>query len=338
MVVEGEAESIDSQEIPETKIKLPENLQLSKPVQNSITLDFCDYYFDGELQEKNGYVLNIVERANRLERPVQIHQDYYVEAEYIPEKLYLVCETPEIFEISINGNKIEKNIEGYFVDKSFKKIEISNYMTAGMNTISFDCDFKQSDKFYKDLRRAYKFETEKNKLAYDMEIEAIYLLGDFCVKTDGQWTDLNRNSSRYSGKFVICKPEPTINIKHIEKQGYPFFSGELELEGKIDIVGNNPVLILERKGINVVKIEINGKKKTLLTGYKIPLDQFEAKGKTKVKLTLVNNLRNLLGPHHLKEGETYFANPSSFFKESCVWNFSPEKDWDEDYCFVETSI
>lgn len=338
MIIEDGTRNISADCSPETEISLPQDMNLLKPAENCVTLDFCDYYFDGELQEKNGYVLNIAERANRLERSVKIHQDYHIKVTYIPEELYLVCETPEIFEISINGNKIDKCIRGYFADKSFKKIEISKHMVVGENTISFDCDFKQSDKFYNDLRRAYKFETEKNKLVYDMEIEAIYLLGDFRVKTDGLWTELEKNASRYFGEFEICKPQSQISRTHIERQGYPFFCGKLELEGEINIHGDKPVLVLDKKGFNVVEAEINGIKKTILTGYKIPLNQFGAKGKTKIRLTLINNLRNLLGPHHLKIGESYGVAPSSFFKEPCVWNFHPEKTWDDDYCFTEISI
>jgi len=76
----------------------------------------------------------------------------------------------------------------------------------------------------------------------------------------------------------------------------------------------------------------------MLTNDKISLKEFGADGRVKVRLTLVNNLRNLLGPHHLKEGESLAVGPHSFFKESCVWNQNPEKQWDEDYCFVETGI
>ena len=68
------------------------------------------------------------------------------------------------------------------------------------------------------------------------------------------------------------------------------------------------------------------------------LKEFGVQGKTKVRLTLINNLRNLLGPHHLKEGECLCVGPGSFFKEPCVWNRNPEEAWDEDYCFVEMGI
>ena len=171
-----------------------------------------------------------------------------------------------------------------------------------------------------------------------MEIEAIYLVGDFGVQTDGQWTALERNAFRYHGKFGLTKAPKQVTLKHLEKQGFPFFCGELVLEGVLDIHGENPVLKLHRRGVNAVKVEINGVEKTMLTSDTLPLTQFGVQGKTKVKLTLINNLRNLLGPHHLAVGESYGVGPSSFFKEACVWNTAPEKDWNDDYCFVEMSI
>lgn len=335
----------------ETLLSLEGNFTIAGHLENSLTLDRCDYYFDGELQEKNGYVLNICERANALERPVQIHQDYFVQIDDVPKVLYLVCETPWKFSIQVNGIEINKEPVGYFRDKSFCKIPIGEYVTEGTNRISFDCDFVQSEEFYENRRNSFIFESEKNKLAYDMEIEAIYLVGDFGVRTEGQWTELERNASRYQGDFVLMKAPKEVTLQHLEKQGFPFFSGELSVEGELEISGEYPVLQLDRKGINAVKVEINGVEKLMLTNDKLPLSVFGLQGKNcegcqcealtgkmKVKLTLINNLRNLLGPHHLAVGESYGVGPSSFFKEPCVWNTNPQKDWNDDYCFVEMSV
>lgn len=331
-----EIENIESTEV--TLIHPKDEFRLTKPVCNAMTLDRCDYYFDGELQEKNGYVLNICEKANALERAVKIHQDYHVTVKHIPKRLEMACETPEIFRISINGKRIETNISGYFRDKSFKTIDITEYVSVGENTISFDCDFKQSDEVYENLKKAKVFESEKNKLSYDMEIESIYLLGNFGVKTDGIWEKLDKNAVRYCGGFEIDRQSEKINIKNIEQQGFPFFCGEMELEGKINITGENPVLELDIKGVNAVRVAIGDIEKTMLTDNRLSLSDFGISGKTSVKFTLVNNLRNLLGPHHLKCGESYAVGPSVFYKEPCVWNENPEPDWDDNYCFVETGI
>ncbi|MBP3359310.1 MAG: hypothetical protein J6N52_00525 [Clostridia bacterium] len=338
MIIQDGSENITDENAAATYIRPEGEFEFTEPVMNTLTLDRCDYFFDGELQEKNGYVLNICERANELGRAVKIHQDYHIKINVIPKTLYMVSETPEIFSISVNGTKIEKTVCGYFRDKSFKKIDISSYVKTGENTISFDCDFVQSNEFYENLKKSRVFESEKNKLVYDMEIEAIYLLGEFSVKTDGQWTKLDKNAVRYSGGFELDAPKASVNVKNIEQQGYPFFCGEMCINGEIDITGENPVLELDMKGVNAIRVEIGSIKKTMLTDNRLPLADFGAKGKTPVKLTLINNLRNLLGPHHIKEGESYAVGPHSFFKEPCIWNTTPEEYWDDDYCFVEFGI
>lgn len=319
-----------------TIIRPDGEFKIAKRPENMMTLDMCDYYFDGELQEENGYVLNISERANQLERAVKIHQDYFVTIEDVPEKLYLVVENPENFKIFVNDNEILKVEEGYVIDKNFRKISIEKYLKKGENKISFDCDFRQSDTLYENLKKAKVFEGEKNKLVYDIEIEPIYLLGDFAVKTDGRWKNLPMRAERYFGDFKISAPIERVNLKNIERQGYPFFAGEMVLEGELEIFGENPVLDLEMKGVNAVKVEILGTEKVMLTDNRLPLGDFGVTGTVKVKITLINNLRNLMGPHHLPEGEATWVEPASFFKEPCVW--SPNPKWDDNYCFVEMSI
>lgn len=247
-------------------------------------------------------------------------------------------ETPEKFEIAVNGTPINKTVTGYFRDKSFKTFDISEYIKEGENTISFDCNFAQSETTYKNIRNGFIFESEKNKLSYEMEIEAIYLVGNFSVKTSGDWTKLDKNAVRYSGTFEIDAPKTEISVKNIEQHGFPFFSDELVLDGIIDIPDSNSVLELDIKSINAVRVKIGDIQKVMLTDNRLDLAQFGVTGVTPIQITLINNLRNLLGPHHLKCGETYWTAPTSFFKEPCVWNFEPEKDWDDDYCFVETGI
>lgn len=337
MILEDGTQNVEHVAAVETPIYLDGEFEFVKTPLNAITFDKCDYYFDGELQEKNGYVLNICERANALERPVKIHMDYHIKADYIPEKLELVCETPEKFDIAINGKNIDITIIGHFVDKSFKRIDIAKYMEIGENTISFDCDFVQSEKVYESCRNAWKFESERNKLNYDIEIETIYIIGEFGVRTDGNWFKLERNAVRYDGEFIIDKPRKNIVLSNIEQQGFPFFCGEMTVAGEIEICGTNPVMMLNKKGVNIVEIEIDGVKKTIITDNKISLE-YVKEGRHNITLTLKNNLRNLLGPHHHELGECLSVGPSEFFKEKCVWRQMGDAVWNETYCFVETGI
>ncbi len=311
---------------------------------NSITLDKCDYYFDDELIERNGYVLNIQNRACALKRPVHIRCEYALKAEYIPEEMYLVCETPEIFDIRVNGIPVEKKDCGYFLDTAFRKMDIAKYLVTGTNQISLSVLFKQSERIYENLEKSYKDESERNKFTYDMEIEPVYIVGDFCVRTDGEFRSLERNAVRYSGGFVIVPPKKTLKLASIEQQGYPFFVGKLVLEKTFvlqDREDRKYRLALKKLGVNAVKIKVNDSlEKTFLWGpYEQDISEWLKKGENRIEITLINNLRNLLGPHHLEEGESYAVRPRNFFKEGCLWNSGiPAENWNEDYCFVETGL
>ncbi len=311
--------------------------------ENALTLDFCDYYFDGKLIEKNGYVLNIQERAVKLEKPVKIKCIFKVDVEDIPDEIYLVCETPEKFDIKVNGHPIPKNICGYFRDRSFKKTDVSKYIKCGENIFELDIDFVQSPCVYQNVKKGYIFESEKNKLVYDTEIEAVYLTGNFAVKTNPEkYTELDRAASRYTGGFIIAKPENEISLTNIERSGYPFFSGEITLSKTINSDGTDYMIDFEKTGINIVKCNINGTDLSFMwEPYTKDISSLLKKGENKIEITVVNNLRNLLGPHHLQIGEAYDVSPGSFFKEECVWRHPSNESqgiWNSDYCFVNTTL
>lgn len=309
--------------------------------ENVLTLDYCDYYFDGELIEKNGYVLNATYRAIDLLRPVKIRCEYRFNAEYIPEKLYLGTETPEIFDIKLNGKPIDKTDCGYFADKAFRKLDITNLTEKGENVLTLETDFRQSEKVYENVKKSYLFESEKNKLTFDREIEQIYLIGDFSVKTDGKFAKLEKNAERYEGGFTITAPKKEICLKNIEQQGYPFFAGEITVQKAFDLDRKDYMLDFEKTGINAVKVKINGKELPVFMWepFRADISELVSCGKNEIELTLINNLRNMQGPLHLEEGESYAVGPSCFYKEKCLWlNNVPADRWNDNYCFANISL
>ena len=324
----------------QTELNLSEKWHIAESSLNILTLDYCDYWFDGELQEKMGYVLNITNRAMALKKPVVIKQSYYFNVKDVPDKLYFVCETPDKFEIKVNGNVIDTSLmNDYFIDKSFKKADISQFVTKGENIVDIICNFVQSDVVYKDYEEAFVFETMKNKLTYDMEIEPCYLVGDFGVET-GEWTKINYSSFRVNGPFVISKKPSDIYLDNIQKQGFPFFAGNITFEKTFNIDDTNMCINFLKTGINAVSINVNGKDVCDLLWNPLTCDisSYLKKGENKISLTVYNTLRNMLGPHHLAMGESLFVMPSQFYKEKCIWNEKRVYDWDNAYCLVENSL
>ena len=311
--------------------------EVKKSTPNAFVLDFCDCYFDGDLYEKNMHINHVHEAACALKRKVDIRLVYKFNSEFVPEDISLVCETPEIFKFKINGNDVLFKDEGYFRDASFRKSDISALVAEGENTIEVFCHFEQSEKTYENIEKSKIFESEKNKLTYDMELEAMYLIGDFSVKCNDGFEQLDKNAIRSKGKLVISKPSKEVELKNIEQQGFAFFSGTMTLSKKIMLDDVNKKLKFTLDGINSAGVKVNGKDlgTLIFTPFEFDLSDALKKGENEIELTLTNNLRNLLGPHHLEEGESHMVAPACFFKESPLWRGKP---WNDNYCFVETNV
>ena len=323
-----------------TALDITGNWKVEGATYNSVTLDKCDYWFDGELQQENGYVLNIIPRTTELRRPVNVRCAFKIDLEYVSDKLFVAVETPEIFTIKVNGVEVDKTDCGYFRDSSFRMIDIQKYAKVGENVIELLSLITQSEQVYENLEKSKKFESERNKLTYDMEIESIYLVGDFAVKTEGTFEPIPNNAYFYDGKFVVVKPEDEIELKNLEQNGYTFFSGELTVSKKFTLDSTDYKLSFAKNGFNALRINVNGKNvgTVMWAPYDIDLSDYLVVGENEIELTIVNNLRNLLGPHHHTGGELLAVGPGAFYNERCIWNGFGTGYYTEKYSFVNTGL
>lgn len=312
------------------------DLELLDP--NALTLDRCTILFDGETVAENEHISVVQWRALQLERPVDIELRFAVRTVpgYAPPAdAALVVEVPESYEILVNGHVLAKRDLGHYRDHSFRKIDLEGRLHEGANDIVLRTRFAQSPEIYAHLRRAKVFEAEKNKLTYDSEIEAIYLIGGFSVATPGTWEAIPRDALRYTGDFLLAPLPERVTLGDLTPQGLPFFNGTLRLHKTVAVA--NPAgrsFQFQRKMAHVVDLAVNGRPlgEWFWRPFSCPLpaDALRA-GANEFTLTLTGGLRNLLGPHHLDEGESYAVGPGSFFKEPNIWGNRP---WRDDYCFL----
>ncbi len=325
------------------KLDIGGDWEVVNATENALTLDYCTYWFDGEMQEEHGYILNVGSRALELKRPVDIRSRFTVKADYVPETMYLACETPEIFEITVNGHSVDTaKTCGFFRDHAFKKLDISGLMQVGENVIETRVLFTQSDEVYENIEKGKIFESEKNKLTYDMEIEAMYLVGDFGVVGNGTYETIPHKASFFTGDFVLTAPAKSVTLQNIERQGFLFFSGELTLKKTFTLAEGDTARIFafEKSGVNAIRVKVNGQDlgRILWAPYSMDLSSVLVAGENTVEITLVNNLRNLLGPHHHLAGELYGVAPAHFYQEPCIWNGYAGGYSTDKYCFVDTGL
>ena len=139
---------------------------------------------------------------------------------------------------------------------------------------------------------------------------------------------------------MLCPLPETVTLQEIEKQGFCFFAGDMVVSKHYHLEDTEYQLHPKKTGINVVDAVINGKDagNFMFAGDKTDCRSLLTKGDNIVTLHLYNNLRNMLGPHHLEEGELYVVGPGAFFKELCIWGPWANHVWNDGYCFVEMSV
>jgi hypothetical protein len=289
---------------------------------NSLTLDTCDYYFDGELVEKDGYVLNILPRINELERAVALKQVYRFNIDSVPSEIFLATETPEIFEITVNGKTLDKTDCGYFRDSAFRKLNIAPYVKSGENEITFTSVIVQTPACYEHISNSWTFESMKNCLSYDMEIEPIYIVGDFGLGFVDEPKQIDSKSYTVDEAPAIVKSPEFVDISRLDYDGFAEFAGELTLSKKITLDKTDYYTVLKGDAINAIRLKINGVDviTKLYAPYRVELKDYLTVGENTVELTVVNNLRNMMGPHHIYKEEDRWVCPGIFYKESNIFH------------------
>ena len=314
--------------------------KIAKCSENILTLDTCDVYFDGTLAGENENAVDVLYMALDIKKSTDVRCEYKFDVKSVPENVYLVCETPHKFSIKVNGKAIDKTDKGYFADKSFRKLSLAGMLKKGRNTISTEINFAPNPKIYDDLEKALVFESEKNKLTFETEFESVYIIGDFSVNTNGEFKQLDKNAVRYKGSFEIDKAKEEIELSNIEQQGFPFFSGRMTVKKIFNLDDANYGIFFNKKGVNAVNVRVNGIDcGSIMWGHLMcDLSEYFKIGENTVELTLVNNLRNMLGPHHLMEGESWRVCPTDFYKHGNVWTNMKDKPWNDNYCFAMLGI
>lgn len=312
------------------KLSLLGEWRLKDASYNSITLDRCDYYFDGELIAKGGYVLDILPRINERRRATELTQVYRFEVEDVPRALFLCIETPEMFTVTLGGVPIDMTVRGNFVDKSFKLIDIAGAVRCGVNELVIKSTVVQSAATYEHLSKSWAFETMKNSLSYDMEIEPIYIVGDFGAKIKGDMKEFEPVSYRIDETPVITAMPEYVTAEALDASGYPMFAGTLTLERTFELDATDKHVRLAGRGINSLHLKINGKpvETKLFAPFDVDISPYIIKGRNVFELTVVNNLRNMQGPLHINGGDTTGIGPGIFYRESNVFSHAGGKGED----------
>ena len=333
---------------------LPEIKKLSNDFEvvsagngNIITLDYCRFRVDGGEWFYDA-VSVITDRLlkRKCDCDLEMEFDFEVSDKFdLNTPLTLISETPSLFEYYLNGEKFDAVDNGRFFDQAFRRIALPQKLKYGINTIGMKCRYHQEQIVYDSLEKAKKFETEYNKLTFDSEIECIYLVGNFRVRHDGRIEQLDRQAKRFCGKFILDAPllNSTVNAADITENGMPFFAGKTTLRQKFNLSAEEAAkaqyLRFRHIGANSYLVKINGINAGFLYAgqFALPVASLLKEGENILEIEMTVSLRNMLGPHHLEEGESYQVLTISWLKEPDAINHN-NLPYNENYCFVELGL
>lgn len=338
----------EPEKAPCRKISLPRRFEVAGCSENMLTLEFCRCEADGKVLFDREYVLTIQDELLKLRRDaaVKLTFDFMVGGAYpLGQPLSLLLEHPERYEIHVNGTKVSNVSNGFFADRAFERVEIGSAVIRGKNVIELEITFHQDPKVYEGIDAAKIFESEKNKLSFNTEIEAVYLCGNFGVKTDGVFKPLERSAVRYSGSFVLDSLPETVEIEHIEESGFPFFAGSISLKQNFELAPGEETLphavAFRNLFANVAAVRVNGAECGLMLrpDYSVAIPDGVLKaGKNTLEIELTNSLRNMLGPLHLEEGECLGVSPGTFYKDHGIFAPWTPVVWNDGFCFLRFGI
>jgi len=255
----------------------------------------------------------------------------------VPEQIALECEHMAASRVTLNGFELNRQRTGT-LDASFLRADIAKYIRTGENELIFEIDYYQPEQVYYIFNGAYYepdsgvTESLYNCLSYVTDLEAVYLRGDFAVRTGKLNPDTKQTLCTDEG-FAIDLPVKDVNLAQMIPSGYPFFGGEMSYSLTFDATGHETVLRLDGR-YSIACVRINGHEPhTMLFEQSCNIEGETVAGTNRLEITLTNNLRNTLGPFHTVDPEPFAVGPGTFTRYGS-WNNGKSENYVDRYSFV----
>ena len=313
------------------QIKLCGKFDVVASSPNYMPLDFLSYSTDGENYSE--YLHHIGVRNILLDRRYKGHLwlKYRFYSEISAPEMHAIIENEDIKRVTVNG----KETGGGRVsdlDIGMTEYDVGALIKKGVNEIVAEIDYYQSEHVYYVLYNKDVTESLKNCLAYDCDVEPLYLKGDFGVY--GTFENGKNSQILLGDNFYIG--EKRDGVEALIKDGYPFFSGDITLKKSITVDNANKELVFDKR-FHLIDVKVNGKfAGRLMFGKKMDISEYLAPGRNDIEITLTVGNRNLMGPFHTQEQESNLCFDD--FEKPGTWENGKSRILRESYALVKTII
>lgn len=285
---------------------------------NALTLDKASWRVEGEEFGEEMPLPDlqraVFERACRAEEPLVITVRYAFWLAGSPMPLTLAAETADASTVSVNGHSVY--FADWLLDKSLHTAALSpDCLRAGENVVEIAY---RLGSYRGRLRTDDVFESIRNKFAFPVEIESVYLLGDFSLIHEGVCRRLPRIVQIDAPRFILAPPvNGTLEGGSLDdclgRFGRWFYRGSLLLDNVVSLKegARKTVVKLNRLLGAGATVVLNGGTPHVLTGSgEADVTADVHAGENALHIEVWGSNRNLLGPHHHVAGEGCLIGPS----------------------------
>ena len=288
-------------------IPVPAKVRAALSEPDVLLLDIAEYGLDGEALRPAEEVLRLDDIIRKeLKYPLrgEAWAQPWAVADRIPDSTHeltlrfafeseiegvnvcLALEDADTTELTFNGERVAAEPEGYYVDLSIKKVPLGR-LKKGRNEIVATIPFNEA-----------------------RNVEAMYLLGDFGVRTEGS-------------SAVVTESPKELGFGDISRQNLGFYSGNVEYLFDIDAPEDGTLVISATMfRCPAIAAEIDGKRAGLIAiaPYEVKVPGVK-KGRHSIKLTAFGNRMNTFGPLHLCDRYRKTQDPGSWRSVGARWSY-----------------
>lgn len=223
--------------------------------------------WDMAVQFQNRYI-----GRNQFGEDTGFTMRFWFEAAEIPERLLLAVERPGLYRIRVNGHLLSWNEKEFWLDEEFGMLDIHAYAVCGRNEI---------------LIEGAPFDLM-------MEIQPIYILGDFCVDIE-------------KGKFMIRRARP-LETGGLKDQGIRFYGGRVQYVYQLELEKPDPgewhgIMVGTFEG-TALSLYVNGQyagQAGIGMGEVMDITSWVKAGRNEIKVEVSCSLKNVFGPFHTQD-------------------------------------
>ncbi len=264
--------------------------EVTRRKPNMLTLDYCDvqvggqqykgvYYYSAgtKIWEAHGYkenpwVSSVQWKTDLVDADTfadgtgfEARYPFQVDEGVDIASLRAVVERPDLWQVEINGQRVQASPGKWAIDKTFGLFEIGKHVKPGHNEIA----------------------VIRHPMSIFAELEPVTIMGNFDLQSQPHGWKLTKQTPMHIGSW--------------KDQGLPFYPYDVAYAKMVKLPKCNRVVVrLGKWQGTVAEVRVNGRPAGIIgwQPYELDITSLTKAGSNKIEVIVTGSFKNLLGPHH----------------------------------------